>query len=125
MPRESIDKVGGMLDTMLASIESCRRAGVTIGMGTDLFGTEFHDMQASEMRFRSAVDRPIDILRSATTINAEILNQSGKLGTVAPGAYADLVVFDGNPLEDLGALQPEAGGPRLVMKAGTIYKNSL
>ena len=88
-----------MLDTALASIESCRRAGVKIGMGTDLFGTEFHDMQASEMRFRSAVDRPIDILRSATSVNAEIAQRSDDLGRVAPGYLADLLVLDSNPVK--------------------------
>ena len=125
MPQESIDKVEGMLDTMLASIESCRRAGVKIGMGTDLFGTEFHDMQASEMRYRSAVDRPIDILRSATSVNAEIAQRGDDLGRVAPGYFADLLVLDGNPLDDISIFERYREQMPVVMKGGSFIRNEL
>ncbi len=125
MPQESIDKVEGMLDTVLASIESCRRAGVKIGMGTDLFGTEFHDMQASEMRYRSAVDRPIDILRSATSVNAEIAQRGDDLGRVAPGYFADLLVLDGNPLDDIGIFERYRAQMPLIMKGGAFIRNEL
>ena len=124
LPEGNIVKLKEIQTAGLTSLELCQAAGIKLGYGTDLLGS-LHAQQCREFLIRREVLSPIDILRSATTINAEILNQSGKLGTVAPEAYADLVVFDGNPLEDLGVLQPEAGGPRLVMKAGTIYKNSL
>ena len=124
LPEGNIVKLKEIQTAGLTSLELCQAAGIKLGYGTDLLGP-LHAQQCREFLIRREVLNPIDILRSATTINAEILNQSGKLGTVAPGAYADLVVFDGNPLEDLGVLQPEAGGPRLVMKAGAIYKNSL
>lgn len=124
LPEGNIVKLKEIQTAGLTSLERCQAAGIKLGYGTDLLGS-LHAQQCREFLIRREVLSPIDILRSATTINAEILNQSGKLGTVAPGAYADLVVFDGNPLEDLGVLQPESGGPRLVMKAGAIYKNSL
>ena len=47
---------------------------------------------------------PFDIIRSATTVNAELLNRSGELGIVAPGARADLIAIDGNPLADISFL---------------------
>ena len=124
LPEGNIVKLKEIQTAGLTSLELCQAAGIKLGYGTDLLGP-LHAQQCREFLIRREVLSPIDILRSATTINAEILNQAGKLGTVAPGAHADLVVFDGNPLEDLGVLQPESGGPRLVMKAGAIYKNSL
>ena len=50
---------------------------------------------------------PIEIIRSATTIAAEIVRQDGKLGIVEPGAYADLIVVDGDPLKNLGLFQDQ------------------
>ena len=125
MPPESIAKLAGVQDQVLASIEACRRAGVKIGLGTDLFGTKFHDLQASEFRFRSAVDRPIDILRSATSINAEIMQRKGELGAVSPGALADLILLDSNPLEDLTVFERYRSEMPLIIKGGEIRRNAL
>ena len=60
----------------------------------------------------------MDVLRSATSVNADLLNQSGALGVVEVGAHADLVVFDGDPLASLACMYE--GGPYTVIKAGTI-----
>src|SRR4249920_1934334 len=67
----------------------------------------------------------IDVIRSATLIGAEVVRQEGKLGTIQPGAYADMLVVDGNPLKDLGLFKD--GGPHLaaIMKAGKFHKNAL
>ena len=67
----------------------------------------------------------IDVIRSATLIGAEVVRQEGKLGTIQPGAYADLLVVDGDPLKDLSLFQD--GGPKLsvIMKAGKFHKNTL
>ncbi|MDP6973198.1 MAG: amidohydrolase family protein, partial [Pseudomonadales bacterium] len=105
MPPESVAKIEGMLDQVYASIEACRRAGVKIGMGTDIFGTEYHDMQASEMRFRSEVDQPVDILRSATSVNAEIAQLDGETGRIEAGLSADLIVLENNPFNDLSVFE--------------------
>lgn len=98
---ESLEKVEGVLPQMLASIEACRRAGEKIGLGTDIFGTEFHHLQASESRYRGEVDKPIDVLRSATRVNAEIAQVDDRIGTIAPDYAADLVLWDSNQLDDL------------------------
>src|SRR5262249_25671926 len=78
-----------------------------------------------ELELRLEFDSAPEILRSATVINAELLMQKGKLGTIAAGAYADLLVVDGNPLVDLGILLDAQHKLKLVMKAGVIYKNAL
>ena len=68
---------------------------------------------------------PIDILRSACSINAEILNQSGKLGVIREGALADLLVVDGNPLEDIGLLADGGASLVVIMKDGQVHKRTI
>jgi imidazolonepropionase-like amidohydrolase len=53
------------------------------------------------------------------------MGQAGKLGIVAPGAYADLLVVDGNPLKNLGLLEGQGRHLALIMKEGAIVKNEL
>lgn len=125
MPPESIAKIKGVLGQMLGSIESCRRAGVKIGLGTDLFGTDFHYLQANEFRYRREVDQPIDILRSATSINAEIMQRAGELGVVAPGAKADLILIDGDPLADITVLERFRTHMPLIIRDGEIIRRTL
>lgn len=125
MPPESRAKVVGVLDQALASIEACRRAGVKIGLGTDIFGTEFHDMQASEFRFRSEVDSTIDILRSATSINAEIMQRGDELGQIAPGYQADVILLDTSPFDDISVFERYTSELKLIMRGGEILHRSL
>jgi imidazolonepropionase-like amidohydrolase len=102
----------------------CTDAGVKLGFGTDLMG-EMEYAQSDEFAIRGRVQRPIDILRSATSVNAEILQESGRLGTIAPGAAADLIVCDGDPLKDVTLLAEPAKNLRLIMKGGAFHKNEL
>ena len=88
------------------------------------FGPEYHAMQSREFEFRSAVQKPIDVLRSATSINAEIIQRKSELGVVAPGAHADLVALDGNPLKNM-KLFARPGAMPLVMKAGRMIRCDL
>jgi imidazolonepropionase-like amidohydrolase len=71
------------------------------------------------------VVKPIDIIRSATTIGAQVVRQEGKLGCVKPGAFADLIVVDGNPLKRLDLLQGQGDHIPLIMQGGKLYKNAL
>lgn len=74
---------------------------------------------------RIDLDTPANVIRSATAINAELLMRKGQLGTISPGAYADLLVIEGDPLKDLRVmLQPEKN-LKLIMKDGVIFKNEL
>jgi imidazolonepropionase-like amidohydrolase len=125
MSPESIAKIDGVLGQMHASIEACRRAGVKIGLGTDIFGTDFHDLQANEFRYRAEVDKPIDILRSATSINAEIMQRKGELGVIAPGAKADMILLDGDPLADLTVFERYRTHMPLIMKGGRVIRDRI
>jgi imidazolonepropionase-like amidohydrolase len=68
---------------------------------------------------------PMGAIMSATRTNAEMLNLGDQLGTVEPGKLADLIVVDGNPLQDLGLFEHDRNGVVLVMKEGTIFKAAL
>ena len=118
-PQTTLDKLVEVRDKGLGAVEFCRQAGVKIGLGTDLLG-EMHAHQLEELKIRSEVDTPFNVLHSATAINAEIVQRPGKLGCIKEGAYADLLVVDGNPLEDLSLLYDENKGPEMIIKAGKI-----
>jgi imidazolonepropionase-like amidohydrolase len=106
------------------AFDHCVRAGVRIGFGTDLLGV-LHPYQNLEFTLRREFASAFEILKSATSVNAELLNRSGDLGEVAPKACADLLVVDGNPLKDISVLERSAETVQLIMKDGVVYKNTL
>jgi imidazolonepropionase-like amidohydrolase len=84
-----------------------------------------HRRQLTELTLRAQVQPAADVLCSATTVAARLLGLEGRVGVVAPGASADLLVVDGNPLERLEVLTDPARNLRLVMAAGRIHRNDL
>ena len=66
-----------------------------------------------------------EIIRSATLINAEIVGRSGQLGEIVAGAFADLLVVDGDPTSDLGVFQDDGARIPAIMKGGRFVKNAL
>jgi imidazolonepropionase-like amidohydrolase len=123
-PAESQRKVKDVLDAGLASLEIAQQIGLPMGFGTDLLG-ETHDQQSREFRIRSEVLSPLEILRSATLVNARILRREGELGVIAPDARADLLVVDGNPLDDLSLLEEQGKHLRVIAKGGELFVNQL
>lgn len=123
-PEVSQRKVKDVLDAGLRSLEIARDAGVPMGFGTDLLG-ETHEHQSAEFGIRAQVLSPLEILRSATRVNAEILGQAGELGVVAPGARADLLVVEGDPLRDLSLLEGQGKHLAAVVKGGRFVVDRL
>jgi imidazolonepropionase-like amidohydrolase len=120
----NLEKLEGITGKMYRSLEVCRRNGVKLGFGTDLPGN-FGERQNEEFRLRAAVQPPIEILRSATAVNAELLGMSGEIGCVRPGAYADILVVNGDPTRDISVLAEPATGLSLIMSRGSLVKNML
>jgi imidazolonepropionase-like amidohydrolase len=120
----SLAKLRVVHQAALEGIVRMKRAGVRMGFGTDLIG-ELERYQATEFTIRREVLEPIDILRSATSVNAEVIRQSESIGRVQVGMLADLIVVDGNPLVDLGLFDEQGSHVSLVMKGGHIFKNVL
>ena len=123
LPKVSLDKLGSVGDAGVASLEVLRGAGVKTGFGTDLLGA-MHEDQLTEFEIRARVLPSIEILRQATSLNAELLGRPGDIGAVAPGALADLIAVDGDPVADLGVLSGQGERITLVMKGGRIYKRT-
>jgi imidazolonepropionase-like amidohydrolase len=123
-PPASLEKAKVAFASAVRGMEYMRRAGVKIGFGTDLLGVT-HVQQCREFTIRSEVFTPVEILRQATSMGAEILMQTGKLGCIAPEAHADLLVVDGDPLADIGLLAQDGRKLDLIMRAGEIVKNRL
>lgn len=119
---EMSSKLKTVLEAGFASVEMALKAGVRIGFGTDLLG-EMHEHQSEELELRANVQRPADVIAAATRINAEILGMVGKLGVIAPDAFADLIALEGNPLEDISLLRSERLD--LIVKGGRMIHRRL
>jgi len=124
LPEDSHRKVSDVLDQGLAALEMAHRGGVDIVFGTDLLGG-MHRHQLDEFRIRTEVQPAADVIRSATTVAARLANLEGRIGVVAPGAYADLLVLDGDPIEDASILTDPDKHLKLVMKAGQVFVDDL
>jgi len=101
-----------------------RKAGVKIGYGTDLLGTTT-DRQCREFVIRREVFKPVELLRQATSDNAALMMMEGRIGCVKAGAFADLIVVDGDPLKDINLVAADGKKLSLIMRDGELVKNRL
>jgi imidazolonepropionase-like amidohydrolase len=108
--------------------------GLKMAWGTDILGNiDLGPLQSSEFEARTQYYKPVEILTQATSLNAELFERSGRrhpyqkgpLGVVAEGAYADLLLVNGNPLKDITLLSNPDNGIGLIMKDGQVFKNTL
>ncbi|MCW8336350.1 metal-dependent hydrolase family protein [Vibrio paucivorans] len=130
----SVAKVKTLSRYMERSMALAAEHQLKIGFGTDLFGSDANfAKQNEEFQARTKWFSPYKILQQATYNNAQILEMSGKLnpykdgklGVIEKGAYADIIVVNGNPLEDISLLGEPEENLTLIMKNGKIYKNLL
>jgi len=96
------------------------RKRARISFGTDAGGFAWTESQAKEFGYMVRYGMsPMQAIQSATTVGAALLGESGNLGEVAAGRFADLVAVDGDPLQDVARLERV----RFVMKGGQVFKN--
>jgi imidazolonepropionase-like amidohydrolase len=124
LPPDSVAKIETVRSAALRSLEIMKTAGLPMVFGTDLLG-EMHRHQSEEFVIRGRVLPAQEVIASATSVAARLLRMEGKIGVVAPGAYADLVVVDGNPLADLSLLTGQGRHLPAIMLAGRFVKNTL
>lgn len=104
------------------SFKKALKAGVKIVFGTDMGGIPWTEPIAQEFpRMVELGMQPMDAIQSATSRAATMLDMDGKIGVVAPGAFADIVAVSGDPLRDIKVLQ----SVQFVMKDGKVYKSEL
>jgi len=120
LPASAVGKVEEVNRASLEAVAACAQAGVKLGLGCDLHGHEFVMRQGRELYLRGQVQPAIEVLRSATSINAEIVGMEGALGCIAPGALADLILVNGDPLSDLSLFEDAHRNVTLVIKDGMV-----
>jgi len=98
------------------------KAGVPMAYGTDC-GGQLHPQQSEEFILRGRVLPAMTVIKSATSVAARLLRMEGQVGCIAPGAFADLIVVDGDPLENLALLTEQGRYLLAIMKEGTFVKN--
>jgi imidazolonepropionase-like amidohydrolase len=101
-------------------LEYAYRAGCQIGSGSDLLG-DMAIQRAVEFELKGQIMTPMEVLLSATRVNAELFRMADRIGTVEPNKYADLIVVQGNPLKNLRASQVQ-DNLHVIMKGGRLYK---
>ncbi|WP_342596196.1 amidohydrolase family protein [Salinicola lusitanus] len=121
---ESVAKIDDVRLAGLESLVTMREAGLEMAYGTDLLG-EMHPHQSEEFVIRAQVLPAHEVIRSATATAAKLLRMEGEIGCVAPGAWADLIVVDGNPLEDMSLLAGQGKHLSLIMQGGRAVKDRL
>lgn len=121
LPAASLEKLRRVTDQSLESLNILKRAGVKMGLGTDLLGPQ-HVRQSTEFTLRARVLPNIDILRSACSVNAELIGHKGELGCIRAGAAADLLLIDGDPIKDISVLAGAGEGLAAIMKGGQFHK---
>lgn len=119
LPEVSQQKVEMVLNAGLEALDRANKGGVKIVFGTDLLG-EMQIHQSREFTIRAQVQTSQEVLRSATLTAAELMGLEGKAGVISPGAYADLLIVNGNPLEDVTILADPESSIRTVIKSGEV-----
>ena len=120
----SIAKIDDVRLRGLSSLEIMRDAGAMMAFGTDLLA-EMHRHQSEEFVIRGRVLSPIDVIRTTTVNAAKLLRMEGQIGTIAVGAFADLIVVDGDPLADLTLMTGQGRHIPAIMQNGAFFKNEL
>lgn len=115
-------------------MELAKKYNVKLAFGTDVFGNIGIEPDAmKEFTTRTKWYTPVEVLKQATSQNAALFGLSGKLnpyphgelGVIVPGAYADLLIYEGNPLQDIQVIVDFKNHLKFIMKDGKVYKNEL
>jgi len=124
LPPDSVAKIETVRGAGLRSLETMREAGLPMAFGTDLLGG-MHRHQSEEFVIRGRALPAREVIASATSVAARLLRMEGRIGVIAPGAHADLVVVDGDPLADLSLLTGQGRHMPAIMLGGRFVKNTL
>jgi imidazolonepropionase-like amidohydrolase len=120
---ESVAKIETVRKGGMASLEIMREAGLPMAFGSDLLGA-LQRHHCKEWEIRARVLPVAEIIRAATLVGAKLCGLEGIAGVIAPGAYADLIVVDGDPYRNIRVLQEDGAHMPAIMKGGTFYKHA-
>lgn len=123
IPKFNLEKTREAKSGSLDSVQVATAAGVKIGSGSDLLAA-MQPYKTMELSLKAQVMGPMAAIVSATRTNAELFGLADKLGTVEAGKWADIIVVDGNPADDIERLR-DKNNVKLVLKQGAVLKNLL
>jgi len=116
----SINKAFG--EVLPVTFNKALKAGVKIAFGTDAGGFDWTENEAKEFSYMVKWGMtPMQAIKAATTVAAELLDMKGKIGEISPGAFADFVAVKADPLKNINALE-QVG---FVMKDGKVYRDEI
>lgn len=123
VPAANIQKIGMAHEAGLRALEYAYRAGVRIASGSDLLGSMF-EYKHRELELKAEVMTPADVLIATTRTNAELFGLDEDLGTVEVGKFADLIVVDGRPWEDIGVFGKPGALSTVVLAGQLVHRSS-
>lgn len=121
---EMLEKLERVKSRGIEAVRIARAEGVPVVFGTDLLG-HMHERQNGEFDLRLQAMGPVEALQSATIVAARLMRQEGRIGELVRGAFADLLIVDGDPTRELSMLTSPEQGIRLVMQGGRSVRSSL
>lgn len=129
---DNLAKARLIVDGYSYTMQMAKKHGVKMGFGTDAAG-QMVETVLYELRNRVEFFTPTEVLRQATSTNAELLAlsntrnpyQEAPLGVIKEGAWADLLIYSGNPLTDINIAVDQETNLHIIMKNGVVYKNTL
>ncbi len=121
---EMLGKLARVSERGIEAVKLAVAAGVPVVFGTDLLG-HMHARQSGEFDLRLPAMSAVQVLQSATFTAARLLREEGRLGELVAGAWADVLLVDGDPTRELSMLARPDEGIRLIVQAGRVVKNAL
>jgi len=114
-----------LLESQIIAMQLTRKLGVPVGSGSDYICSEMIGNEAMELKLRvdAGAMTPYEAIKSATIVNAEIMCLKDKIGSLEAGKWADIIIVDGKPDEDIDVLV-EPSNIKLVMRKGEVFKNT-
>jgi imidazolonepropionase-like amidohydrolase len=124
VPENNVRKINEARERSLEALDIAHRVGVKIASGSDLLGP-MQCYKGMELELKSQVLGPMGAIVASTKTNAELLRREKDLGTIEPGKLADLILVDGDPLQDIALFQEYQEKITLIIQGGRLYKNLL
>jgi len=121
---QMLDKLATVSARGIESVQLAVSEGVPVVFGTDLLG-HMHERQSGEFDLRAPAMSPVQMLQSATFTAAQLLREEGRLGELTAGAWADVLLVEGDPTRELSMLTKPEQGVRVIVQAGREDKNTL
>ncbi len=116
---EMLEKLRQVQDRGIEAVRLAQAEGVPMAFGTDLLG-HMHNQQNGEFLLRAAAQTPVQILQGATIVAARLMRQESHIGQLVPGAFADLLIVDGDPTQDAAVLANPAKAIQVLMQGGRV-----